>query len=358
MIAIDAMGGDLAPKSVVKGAYNAAQSGIAVMLFGDEVKITKVLDATSNSWKKLPITVSHCESVVGMGDDPVRAISRKKDSSLVCSVKSVRAQVCRAIVSAGNSGALLVAGAIILGKTPQVLRPAIGQFFPTKRGSVFCLDLGVNVDCKPQYLQQFAVIGSEYVKMVQGVKAPKVALLSNGHEPYKGSSLTKEAYSLLLHDERINFIGNMESRDMFEGHADVLVSDGFVGNVLLKTAQGTATFLKHAIGCEVKKLSFIKKFFLRLGGASNLLKILQKRTDYAVQGGALLLGVQKPMVIAHGCSNEKAIENAIRFAYTIDKEGTVDAFNKRIADILSEGGEERRNIFKKMYSSIERIIKK
>lgn len=333
MIAVDAMGGDFAPRAVVHGAYKAAQSGIPISLFGDAKQLESILFQLNPHWDSLPLSIVHCDEVIAMGDEPSRSVLSKKNSSLVRAVKAVAQGDAQAVVSAGNSGAALVAGTLILGRVEGVLRPAIGDFLPTKNGSVFCLDLGANVDCKPEYLAQFARMGSVYVQLFHNIKNPRVALLSNGQEPYKGCAVVKHAYAQ-LDQSSLNFVGNIEPRDMFDDSADVIVSDGFVGNTVLKAIQGTARTMVAWIDLERKKswLYSIGLFLCR-----GLFKNLKRKIDYTHKGGALLLGVNHPLLIAHGCSNEVAVENAIKRAYHIVQEKLVVRYNERLQEALTLG---------------------
>src|SRR5579863_1298964 len=241
MIAVDAMGGDYAPQEAVQGALAAAKNGVPLILFGNQDKVMPLLAHYCSWWRSLPIELVHCSDVVTMDDDPVRAILRKKDSSIIRALQAVRSGKAQAFVSAGNSGAVMAAASTVLGRVPGIMRPAIGSFLPTTAGSgsLFCLDLGANPDCEPEYLVQFAYMGYAYVRLTKHIAQPKIALLSNGHEPYKGSSLVKKAFDL-LQNTKLQFVGNIESRDIFSGRADVVVTDGFTGNVLLKGIQGTA----------------------------------------------------------------------------------------------------------------------
>jgi len=328
MIAVDAMGGDHAPKAPTLGALQAARRGIAVTLFGDEAKLIPILNGACYSWKKLPLKIVHCTESISMFDQPSKAVMRKKDSSLLQAVQAVADGKANAIVSAGNSGAMLVAGSVVLGRVRGIKRPAIGQFLPTKKGSTFCLDLGANVDCKSNYLHHFAIMGSVYVQLIKKIEHPKVALLSNGMEPYKGSSVVKEAYALLKKDSTINFVGNLEPHDFFDDHADVLVSDGFAGNIMLKSIEGTTKVVKHWID-EARRSSWVHRILFLL--SLPLLGTIRKKSDYARKGGALLLGVQKPMVLAHGSSNARAMRYAIEFAHAAVKKEIVKTFNQKLA---------------------------
>jgi phosphate acyltransferase len=330
MIALDAMGGDFAPHATILGAIQAARNGIPIALFGDERKLIPLLRAIDPLWENLSLTLFHCPDVIGMTDEPGKAIVYKKESSLVRAVESVANGDTRAIVSAGNSGAALVAGTIILGRAPGILRPALGDFVPTCSGSIFCIDLGANVDCKPEFLEQFAYMGAAYVQLVTPLAEPRIGLLSNGEEPYKGSQVVKQTYDL-LYQSSLNFIGNVQSRDMFDNVADVLVCDGFSGNILLKAMQGTAHLMTVWLKQEAYR-SWWQRLYFMLG--YSIFKRLKNRADYAKKGGALLLGINYPLVIAHGCSQAEAIEQAIRFAHYTAQEQFVSLFNEQFLAIL------------------------
>lgn len=331
MIAIDAMGGDFAPAVVVQGAVKAAQKGISVILFGDQARVLPLLHNEHKQWHQLPISVEHCSEIITMDEEPGIAVLRKKNSSLVRAMQAVKNGKARAIVSAGNSGAMLVASTIILGRVPGILRPAIGSFLPTNSGSFFCLDLGANADCKAEFLEQFACMGDIYVRLVQQKTKPRIALLSNGHEPYKGSTAVKQAYTLLT--THPHFIGNIEARDIFEDRIDVLVCDGFAGNVLLKAIQGTAKTMMGWVAQEAKK-SWVRQLLLWCN--AGLFRGLKRKIDYARVGGALLLGVNHPVVLAHGCSHAGAIENAILFAHDVIGDNRITLFNKQIQNLLQK----------------------
>jgi len=339
MIAVDVMGGDLAPRAIVQGAFNAAQKNIPVLLFGDAKKIEAILEQCLPcppkpwrrlGWQNLPISIIHTTQVIEMGQEPTRSVIAKKDSSLVRAVQAVADGSASAIISAGNSGAAMVAGALILGRVDGVLRPAIGEFIPTKNGSIFCMDLGANTDCKPEFLEQFAYMGHAYVHLMKNIEKPRIALLSNGEEAYKGSLAVKQAFSLLQFSP-LNFVGNLQSRDMFDDHADVLVCDGFVGNVLLKGLQGTIRTMTYWINEERKK-SWLHTLGLFL--AQGLFKNLKKKIDYSHMHGALLLGVNHPLIIAHGNSNAVSIEQSIIFAHKVVQEKLVEQFNAKLTQLL------------------------
>ena len=215
MIAVDAMGGDRAPETIVKGAVAAAQKGIPILLCGDKQLLEKILTKVSFGWEKLPIQIDHAPEAIQMDDDPTKSVRSKKKSSLVCAIKAATEQRAQAAVSAGNSGAVLVAAVLHSGRAFGVRRPAIGSFLPTKKGSVFCIDLGANVDCKADHLFQFGLMGHAFVSLFCGIEKPRIALLSNGHEPYKGNEQVKKAYDLFAYSH-LNFVGNIESRELFD----------------------------------------------------------------------------------------------------------------------------------------------
>lgn len=333
MIAVDAMGGDYAPQAAVTGALKAAQKGIPLTLFGNERQIIHILEQLYSQWRKLPIGIVHCSESILMGDNPVHAVRTKLDSSLVVALKAVAEGRADAVISAGNSGAGLVAASLFLGKIPGVLRPAIGDFLPTPSGTIFCVDLGANVDCKPEHLLSFAIMGHAYVRVAHGIERPRIALLSNGAERAKGTRLIKEAH-MLLEQADINFIGNLEPRDMFTGVADVLVCDGFAGNIMLKAIEGTVTTL-----IEWQKKAYMRNWATKLTGLMHqfLMRGLKKKVDYAQKGGALLLGVEHPFIIAHGCSDARAFFHAIEYAHQVAHDKTYRQFAQTVGDLVQQG---------------------
>ncbi|QQR53918.1 phosphate acyltransferase PlsX [bacterium] len=334
-IAVDAMGGDYAPIAVVKGAVAAARKGVKVTLFGDHDRVAELLSDECSDWQlRLPITVEHCFDVVDMAEVAIKKMLIRKASSMACAIDAVKMGRLDAFVSAGNSAAVHAFAMFQLGRINAVLRPALAGFFPTLSGAqVFCLDLGANTDCKADYLVQFAQMGSIYVQHATGVKNPRVALVSNGHEPYKGCSTVKKAYEVLSCMRDINFIGNVEARDIFQGGVDVLVCDGFIGNVMLKTAQGTVNMMMQMLK-KYAEQSLFDRFLLACSGP--LLQKLKSSVDYVHAGGALLLGVKKPVIIAHGSSNAQAIENAILLAERTVKDGVIANINNAIQDCLTK----------------------
>lgn len=351
MIAVDAMGGDFAPRAIVQGSYQAATRGIPVLLFGDQVQIKAILSELAQKDGKLlttlPISIQHTTQIIGMEAEPGKAVLQAKDSSLVRAVQSVADGKAHAIVSAGNSGAALVAGTLILERVPGVLRPAIGDFLPTKSGSVFVIDLGANTDCKPEYLEQFALMGSTYVSMTKNIARPRIALLSNGHEPYKGSAAVKQTYDLLRHS-KLNFVGNIEPRELFDDLADVIVCDGFVGNIMLKSIQGTAKTMMAWIDSE-RSQSFLYSAGLLL--TKGLFRGIKNKMDYAKKGGALLFGVKNPLIVAHGCSHPLAIEHAIAFAHKVVHKHKIERFNAQLSVHLQQQNPENSFIAAQKISS-------
>ena len=332
MIAIDAMGGDFAPYAVVDGSLRAARKGIAISLFGDKTLLIDALDQLEPSWKKLPISLIHCSETIAMSEEPARSVMRKKDSSLMHAIKSVAIGESCAVISAGNSGAALIAGMVHLGKLPGILRPAIGSFLPTSNDSVFCIDLGANVDCKPEFLRQFALMGDAYVRLTKGIDKPKIALLSNGTEPSKGTKLIQQAHELLAQSS-LEFIGNCEPTDIFNDVADVVVCEGFSGNIMLKAMEATVQVVRQWLKDEGNR-SFIGRCAGVLGAP--VFKRLKKNIKKAQRGGALLLGVSKPLIIAHGSSNAMAIEDAILFARHVVTTNFQADFNKMVSDLLQK----------------------
>ncbi|MFC1894627.1 phosphate acyltransferase PlsX [Candidatus Dependentiae bacterium] len=282
MIAVDAMGGDNAPEQIVKGSLLAAKSGIAIKLFGKEQELFSILDKQDLLWRKYNISVCDSSQIIHMEEEPVAAVKRKSESSLVKAIYSVKKGVCSALVSAGNSGAVMVCSTLILGKQNSIERPAILGILPIKEKKVLCLDIGANVDCKPSHLVQFAFMANDYAKKKLDILNPRVALLSNGHEEGKGNKLVKQVYSILK-DSNLNFVGNIEPYGIFKNHVDIVVSDGFYGNILLKTIESCA----WSFGLE-----------------SNLWQ----------PGGAILVGVNGTVIIAHGNAFAEEIKNAILLA--------------------------------------------
>lgn len=311
-IAVDAMGGDFAPEQVVFGAIRAAKKyGCEIVLVGDESKVMEVLDR-DKGWHKLPITVHHASEVIAMDEHPVQAVRKKKDSSVVVATRLVKEGVCDGVISAGSTGAAVAAAQFILGRIKGIDRPSIATPIPTPKGATLLLDSGANVDSKPKHLLQSALMGSLYSELVFGVRQPRVALLNIGEEETKGNEQAQLTYPLLKNMTTINFVGNAEGRDIPKGNVDVVVCDGFVGNVVLKFGEGLAKTILKLIRDTIKENGIFAKI-----GALLLMPTLKKlgqRLDVAEYGGAPLLGVNGCCIISHGSSNSKAICNAIRVA--------------------------------------------
>lgn len=304
-IAIDAMGGDHAPKEIVLGALKAIDtySDIEITLVGDENKINQYVKDRNR------ISIIHTDEVITGTDEPVRAVRRKKNASMVLAAKEVAEGRADACISAGNTGALMAAGLFIVGRIEGIERPALSPTLPTIGGEGFVLlDVGANVDAKPEHLVQYALMGSIYSQKVRGIDYPRVGLLNIGTEEKKGNELTKHTYEMLKKAD-VNFIGNIEARDLLDGVADVVVTDGFTGNMVLKTIEGTALsifkMLKSALMSNLK--SKLAAAILK----PNLLE-LKSQMDYSEYGGAGLFGLKAPVIKAHGSSDAKAIFSAIR----------------------------------------------
>lgn len=309
-IALDVMGGDNAPHEVIAGAVLAAREyGVAVSLVGRPDVIARELSKHDIAGLKLPIVPA--SQVIEMEDKPATAVRTKKDSSMVVACQLVKAGKADAFVTAGNTGGALAAGILHIGRMKGIQRPALIVPFPTQTGFCLLLDVGANVDVRPEHLQQFAVMGSIYSKRIMGVGSPTVRILSNGEEQGKGSQLVLEATELLEQTPGINFLGNIEGRDIVNDVADVVVTDGFTGNVLIKTAEGVGKLIRTILVEEITATPISS-----LGGllAKSALRRLARRVDDSEYGGAVLLGLSNLLVVAHGRSNANAIRHAIRVA--------------------------------------------
>jgi len=308
-IAVDAMGGDNAPEAVVEGAVLAAREyGTHVVLVGDREILHDLLKRDGAG--ELPVTVKHASEVVGMHESPSVAVRRKRDSSLRVCFDLVKAGEARAAVSAGNSGAAMALGMLVLGRLEGVERPCIAALLPSLTGSTVVLDVGANVDCKPIHLVQFGIMGEVFCRYVLEVERPRVGVLSNGEEETKGTELTRSAHHALKHSS-LNYVGYVEGRDIFPGTVDVVVCDGFTGNAVLKTAEGMAQALGQMLKEELGRTLLSKLGYLLARGA---FRNIRRRVDYAEVGGAPLLGVNGVGIVSHGSSDARAIKNAIRVA--------------------------------------------
>jgi glycerol-3-phosphate acyltransferase PlsX len=327
-IALDAMGGDHAPKAEVDGAVRAARSlDVKVLLVGQETLVRQEL-AQHEDWQQLPIEVVHASERITMEDSAAKAVRAKRDSSMRVASRLVRDGVAQGFVSAGNTGAVMATAKIIQGVVPGVTRPALAGAFPTiVQGSpVVVLDVGANVDCSPGMLAQFAVMGEMYSRMILGRPKPRVGILSIGEEDHKGNEVTLAA-APLMRGLKLNFIGNVEGRDIYSGSVDVVVCDGFIGNVALKVSEGLVDMVKHLLRESLEATISGKIGYALAKSAFNTFKT---RLDISEYGGGPLLGVRGACIITHGRSNGIAIRNSIRVA----KEFAEGHVNERIEDEL------------------------
>lgn len=313
-IAIDAMGGDHAPQAILEGVKEALATydDIEFKLYGNEQQMDQALIQDPR------IQVIHTEEVISGEDDPVRAVRRKKDASMIMAARAVKDGEADVLLSAGNTGALLAAGLLVVGRIKNIDRPGLMPIIPTiseETPKFILMDAGANADVKPVNLLQFAVLASFYSSEVLGVDRPRVGLINNGTEEGKGNIVTKEAYELLKENDYINFVGNIEAKTLLEGDVDVAITDGFTGNAVLKTLEGTAKSVAKLLSSTLKNSNLKTK----IGGLliKNALKNALSNLDDTQHGGAVLLGVQAPVIKAHGSSNEKAIFSAIRQARNV-----------------------------------------
>lgn len=325
-IAVDAHGGDNAPLEIIKGCRLAVDElNAQIVLVGKKDEILQVMKESNINDQGIEIV--EASEIVTMEDDPTSVIKTKKDSSMAVAFKLLKEDVCDAFVSAGNSGAILVGATMIVKRIKGVKRAALASVLPSDTGPLLLTDCGANVICKPEYIQQFAVMGSEYMKYVHKVENPKVALLNNGTEEHKGQELQQEAYQLLKESE-LNFVGNAEGRDLASGGCDVIVTDGFSGNIALKTYEGVGKMMANGIK------GIFKKNLITMIGAAFVLKPLnsfKKKFDYKEYGGAPLLGISKPVIKAHGSSDAKAIKNAIRQAIAFHESGMIKVIENKLS---------------------------
>jgi glycerol-3-phosphate acyltransferase PlsX len=326
-VAVDAMGGDNAPEIEVAGAVAACREfGISVTLVGDSVRLEAEL--AKHAVKGLDIDICHASEVVGMHDSASDAVRKKRNSSIRLAFDLVKDGKACAAVSAGNSGATMAAGMFVLKRIKGIERPAIAQIFPTLKGKTLVLDVGGNVDCKPIHLVQFAIMGEVYARYAMGVENPEVGLLSNGEEDSKGNELTRET-NTILRKTSLNYAGYVEGRDIFKGTADVVVCDGFVGNVVLKSSEGLAEAIGRMLKEEILKSWISKIGYLFVRSAFGRFK---KIVDYAEYGGAPLIGINGVGMICHGGSNVKAIKNAIRFANDYAQSGVTEHITEKLTE--------------------------
>lgn len=310
-VAIDAMGGDKAPDINVEGAISAARlDGLTSILVGDEDKLYRIICA-QNAQKLLDdglLTLVHTSEAIAMDDKPALALRKKKNSSIHIACQLVREEKAVGVLSAGNSGAIMAIALIVLGRLEHILRPAIAAVIPSKSGQTVILDVGANTECQPNNLLQFALMGHAYAETVLSIKKPRLGILANGEEDSKGTELTRATLEL-LRKTSLNTVGHCEGRDLFSGHVDVVVCDGFSGNLVLKTAEGTASFLMQSIKKSFQEANLVGK----IGGqlSKPLFEKIKAKLDPREFGAAPLLGLLAPVYIAHGSSDAYAIRRAI-----------------------------------------------
>lgn len=328
-IAIDAMGGDFAPKNEVEGAIlflKSYKDSVRIILVGDSELIRNELN--HHKTKGMDIDIVHATEVVTMDDDASAALKTKKDSSMSVGLSLCKEGKADAFLSAGNTGAMLATSTVILGRVQGVHRPTIGTFFPTSAGKpTLIIDAGANIEAKPRFLYEFAIMGSLYCKLMFGIESPRIALLNIGEEASKGTAAVQEAYNLISASS-LNFVGNMEGRDIFSGKADVMVCDGFIGNIILKFAESFLGFFKSTLENYSNKKKFNK---VKVGVTVPVLRDVFKEFDYQEYGGVPLLGVNGTVIIGHGKSTPKAIMNMILRS----KELVESGFNQKLELALS-----------------------
>lgn len=318
VIAVDAMGGDFGPSIVVPGAIEASRKhDLHVVLVGDTPKVQMELDKLE--LKEAHYDIVHASDVVYMNEKPSDILRRKKNSSIQVACHMVRQGEADSVVSAGHSGATVACGMFIMGRLPGVERPALSALLPTEKNPVIVLDAGANVDCRPYHLFQFGLMGDAFARDLLGYASPRISLLSIGEEEGKGNIQVKEAYELLKLAQNLNFIGNAEGRDIFTGNIDVVICDGFVGNVVVKMSEGLAASLVRML-----KGVFTSGLMPSLGAllAKNAFKKFAKTIDYAEYGGAPLLGLKGLAIVCHGRSNPMAMTNAIKMSGAFVRKGT------------------------------------
>ncbi len=316
--AVDAMGSDDHPVPEIQGAFQALRNnaGLKVFLIGNRALIEEHM-AQAGLPAQERLEIIHTDEYIGMTEHPINAIRKKKRASLKIAMEMVREGQADGFVSAGNTGACMALAKMILGTCPGVERPALATAIPTIKGTTLIIDVGANVDCKPLHLEQFAIMGQIYSRFVFGIENPRLALLSIGEEEIKGNELTKEVHQALK-KAALNFIGNIEGKDVYTGDIDVVVCDGFTGNVALKISEGVIAAMMHLLKAELSRNLKSKMGAMLIRSAFRNLK---KKIDYSEYGGAPLLGVRGPVLIGHGRSNANAIKNAIRYCRELHLKG-------------------------------------
>lgn len=323
-IVIDAMGGDNAPDEIIKGVVEAADKVDAELVL---VGIEKVIKEKLAEYdEKKNITIKNATEVITMEEVPTKAIKAKKDSSMVVGLNMIKEKEADIFISAGSTGALLTGALLNVGRIKGISRPALATVLPSQEDKFLLLDMGANANCKPEYLAQFAKMGAIYMEKTMGVKNPKVGLVNVGTEEEKGSDLAKGAHKLLKEAD-LNFVGNIEGRDLMMGTVDVAVCDGFTGNVILKTLEGFGLAIFKILGEEIGKSLKNKVGALMMKPS---LRALKHKMDYSEYGGALLLGIDGGVIKCHGSSKAKAVTNAIKQAYEFTKNDTIETIRKQL----------------------------
>jgi len=326
-VALDAMGGDFAPEMMVAGAVEAVNEyDMEVILVGDRERLNDSL--AGKRYHSQQISIVHSSEIVAMNESPAAALRKKKDSSIRVAIDLVKSGLADAAVSAGNSGVAMATSLFVLGKLPHVDRPAIATIMPSLTGFFVLMDAGANVDCKPDNLLQFALMGNAYYRELFNTPKPRIALLSIGEEDTKGNELTKEAFKLLRNTD-LNFTGNIEGKDIFSGSADVIVCDGFIGNIVLKVSEGLAETILKMLKREIVGAATGKLGYMMIKPA---IRNFRRRTDYSEYGGAPLIGINGACIISHGRSSSKAIKNAIQ----VSAEMARKKVHQTIAQTLSD----------------------
>ena len=332
IVAVDAHGGDYAPDEVIKGAIYAAEEypWIEILLVGVESLIKPIyLDIRKKHYKQIKLV--NAEAIIGMDESPALAVRRKKNSSIHVGLRLVKEKKADAFFSAGNTGAVMAASKLILRTLDEVDRPAIATILPNIKGHAVMLDVGANVDCKPLHFIQFAIMGSVYANIMLGIEKPSIGLLSIGEEEVKGNDLLKTVHQMLKEVDFLNFKGNVEGKALFKGVVDVVLTDGFTGNIALKTSESTAWYISNLLKQELSR-NIISKFAALL--ARPVFDRVKKRADYAEYGGALLIGVDGISIIGHGSSSELAIKNGIRVAKELVDSKINEKIEKNILEVF------------------------
>lgn len=333
-IAVDAMGGDRAPEAIVTGAVEAARLAkgrYEVVLVGDQEKVNEELKH-HHFTKNLPISVVHASQIIEMDESPAQALKQKPDSSIAVAVGMHAKGKVDAVVSAGNTGAVLGAALFMLRRIDGVIRPSLGSFFPHETGACFLVDVGASVDCKPEQLAQFGLMGSIFYGHIMDVENPRVGLLNNGEEPGKGNEATKAAYPI-LEKSPLNFVGNIEGRDILRGETDVVICDGFIGNVIIKFGESLTRMLPFSLKRMIgSNLAGLVGHFLIQPKFTKMLKLF----DYQEYGGAPLLGVKGNVIVAHGRSTPRAIRTAVDEAWKMVNEKVADHIEQEIKNIKGD----------------------